>query len=445
MGAAVTRANWAGNVTFGARNLHRPASVAQLQRLVAGSDRVRALGTAHSFSRIADSTGDQVSVAGLPPVIELDAQRAAVRVAGGVRYGELAIALHAAGYALGNLGSLPHISVAGACATGTHGSGVGNGNLATAVSAIELVTAGGDLATLHRGDGDGDGDGDFAGAVVGLGALGIVTALTLDVLPTFHMRQYVYDDLPFGQLVEHADEILAAGYSVSLFTDWAGPRFNQVWRKLLAGDPAPPARWLGATLADGPRHPVAGMPVANCTEQLGVPGPWHERLPHFRLEFTPSAGDELQSEYLLPREQAIGALTAVAGVGDRVSPVLLISEIRTVAADDLWLSPSYRRDSVAIHFTWIADPDAVAPAVAAVEAALAPFAARPHWGKVFGVAPDDLRPRYERLADFQRLRQRYDPAGKFGNELVDRYVPATPVESAAGGPGLTGVGTADQG
>jgi xylitol oxidase len=418
----VAEANWAGNVAFTAQRYHRPASIGELQRLVVSSERARAVGTRHSFSRIADGPGDLISVAGLPKVIDIDSGRAAVTVSAGVRYGELAERLNEAGYALRNLGSLPHISIAGACATGTHGSGDTNGNLATAVSALQMVTAGGDLATLSR---DGDGEA-FRGAVVGLGALGIVTSLTLDLVPAFCIRQYVYQGLPRDQMDEHLAEIFASAYSVSLFTDWRRPGIRQVWLKRLADEPAVPQHWLGAVLADGPRHPVPGVSPVHCTEQLGAPGPWHLRLPHFRLEFTPSTGEELQSEYLVPREHASEALAAVGRVRDRVTPVLQISEIRTVAPDDLWLSPCYQRPSVAIHFTWINDPEAVTPALAAIEDELAPLRARPHWAKLFSVSPAALRGLYQRLPDFQRLRGEYDPAGKFGNDLVDAYVPAAP-------------------
>jgi xylitol oxidase len=419
-GVPVTQSmtNWARNITFGARAVHRPASLPELRQLVARSDRVHALGSAHSFNEIADSPGDLVSLAGLPAEVEIDSVGGTVRVAAGVRYAELAQRLNDAGQSLHNMASLPHISVAGSCATGTHGSGEANGNLATAVSALDLVTADGDLVTLAR-----DKDGDrFRGAIVGLGALGVVTSLSLDIGPAFDMRQYVYDDLPFEALDVHFDEIVSAAYSVSLFTDWRGPLINQVWVKQRVDQTEPAPTWFGARLADEPRHPVPGASAVHCTQQLGVPGPWHERLPHFRPGFTPSSGEELQAEYLLPRRHALAALHALAAVRDRIAAVLQISEIRTIAADDLWLSPSHGQDTVAVHFTWVKDTPAVLPVLGLIEERLAPYGARPHWGKLFTVGPDALRERYERLPDFQALVRDHDPAGKFANDWLRRHV-----------------------
>ncbi|MEH1128214.1 FAD-binding protein [Micromonospora sp. CPCC 206061] len=410
--------NWAGNVTFSARQLHRPASVAELRELVAGADKLRILGSGHSFNHIADTTGYLVSLADLPPVISLDEVHGTVTVSPGLRYGEVVPQLHAAGYALHNLGSLPHISIAGACATGTHGSGVGNGTLASAVVALDLVTADGELRTIGRDDEL------FPAAVVGLGALGVVTSLTLALRPAFDVAQCVYDDLPYSAALDGFDAIMTSGYSVSLFTDWAGPRFNQVWVKQLAPAPAPPRRWHGATLADAPRHPVPGMSAEHCTEQMGAPGPWHARLPHFRLEFTPSSGEELQSEYFVPRDQAVSGLAALDGLRDRIAPVLQISEVRTIAADDLWLSPSYRRDTVAFHFTWVKDTEAVLPVLAEIEAALAPFDARPHWGKLFTMAPEVVAARYTRLSDFAALARHLDPNATFHNPFLSHHLPS---------------------
>lgn len=412
--------NWAGNITFGARRLCLPRSEAELRETVAASAGLRALGTRHSFNAVADTRGDLVSVAGLPRVVEVDPAAGTVTVSAGLRFGEFAGELHESGFALHNLGSLPHISVAGACATGTHGSGVGNRSLAGAVRALDMVTADGGTVSLRRGDPD------FPGAVVSMGALGVVTRLALDVVPAFDVQQWVYEDLPEAALAADFDQVLSAAYSVSLFTDWRTGPVGQVWLKQRVGSEGPqqaPAEWLGARLADGPRHPIPGVPAGNCTRQQGVPGAWHRRLPHFRLEFTPSNGDELQSEYFVAREDAAAAYEAVGRLRERIAPLLQISEIRTVAGDDLWLSPACGRDSVAFHFTWVPDTVAVAPVLGAIEEALAPFGARPHWGKVFTTAPDVLRGLYGQYSDFQKLMDRYDPAGAFRNDFLDLHFP----------------------
>jgi alditol oxidase len=417
--------NWAGNVVYQADRVRRPRTLDELQDLVAGSRQVRALGTGHSFNRIADTAGALVCTADLPPVMDIDTGRATVTVSAGIRYGELATHLHAAGWALRNLASLPHISVAGACATGTHGSGDANGNLATAVTAVEMVAADGEVTALRR-----DADGDrFRAAVVGLGAFGIVTRMSLDIIPAFDVEQYVYEDLPCEQLKTHFDEIFSSAYSVSVFTGWQGSRHRMLWVKRRTGEHGwwrPEPRWMGATLADRPRHPIAGEPASSATQQLGVPGPWHERLPHFRLDFTPSSGEEIQTEYLMPRHVVSGALDAMAGIGERTAPVLKVSEIRTIAADGLWMSPSYQRDTVAFHFTWINDAAAVTPVIAAIEDRLVPLGARPHWGKLFTVPPPVVSSLYERSADFAALLSQADPGGKFRNAFITRYFPRAP-------------------
>ncbi|HEX8303486.1 MAG TPA: FAD-binding protein [Jatrophihabitans sp.] len=416
--------NWAGNVSFAPARYCRPGTVDELRELVAGSERVRALGTGHSFNPIADTTGTLISTAGLPAVIEVDSAASVVEVSAGLRYGELAGQLHRQGFALHNLASLPHISVAGACATATHGSGDHNANLATAVAALELVTADGELRVLER---TGDTAAEFSGSVVGLGALGIVTRLWLDIEPTYSVRQHVYNDLSHAQLIEHLDQILAGAYSTSLFTRWQPEPVYQMWRKRRVtasddGDAEPV--FFGATAAAVAQHPLPGMTGDNCTEQFGRIGPWHERLPHFRLEFIPSRGEELQSEYLVPRQLARQAVEAVAQIGDRVSPVLHVCELRSIAADELWMSPSYQRDSLGLHFTWLPDAAAVAPVLVELERRLAPMAARPHWAKLFCMDPAQLRGLYDRYADFEQLLALRDPDRKFANRFVERYLSA---------------------
>lgn len=412
--------NWAGNYTYSAARLHAPTTIEELQALVGSHSHVKALGTRHSFNSIADTTEDLISLEHFDRIVALDRERRRVTVEAGIRYGQLCQALHREGLALHNMGSLPHISVGGACATGTHGSGVDNRNLASAVAGLEMITADGEIVALSR-----EQHSDFPGVVMGLGALGIVTRLTLDLVPAFEMRQDLYEHLPLAQLEAHFDEIVSSGYSVSLFTDWRNAGFNQVWVKsrVAEGTTSEAAPQLfGASRATRQLHPIAGMPVENCTQQLGVPGPWHERLPHFRMEFTPSSGEELQSEYFVPRRHAFAALQAIDSLREHVAPLLLISEIRTIAADDLWLSPCYEQACVGIHFTWAQNWPAVRQVLPLIEERLAPFDARPHWGKLFTMSPDRLPALYPRLPDFQRLLRAYDPQGKFRNAFLQTYI-----------------------
>ncbi len=406
--------NWAGNITFAADRLHQPRTVDELQALVAASEQVRVLGTGHSFNLIADTDDTLISIRELPRVVQLDTARNTVRVGGGVRYGELTAILDDHGYALANLGSLPHISVAGACATGTHGSGDRNQALAGAVTAQQLVTADGELIELTRADKD------FAGCVVALGSLGVVTELSLALVPRFEIYQYVYDDLALDVLCDNFDEITASAYSVSLFTRWQNGIIDQVWLKSSHSRPAAP--FFGAPVAEDARHPVPGQDPSFTSQQLGVGGSWQHRLPHFRLEFTPSSGDELQSEYFVAREDAVAALRAVHELGELLAPALQIAEIRTVAADELWTSPFYQQDRVALHFTWISDRAVVDPVVAELERVLAPFDAVPHWAKLFLTAPDRLAELHPRLADFAALTRKFDPDGTFANDFVRRFV-----------------------
>ena len=412
--------NWAGNVRFGAQRLHRPTSIEALQELVAAAPRIRVLGSGHSFNTIADSS-ELVSLWELPSDVHVDRAAGTASCGAGLTYGELAPQLHAEGLALANLGSLPHISVGGAVATATHGSGDRNGNLATAVAGLELVTSSGELIASRRGDAD------FDGLVVGLGALGVVTRITLDVEPAYEISQRVYENLSWHSLDAHFDELTAAGYSVSVFTRW-GDLAGQLWVKRRVPDALAPApdELFGARAATRQLHPIAGGDPDACTLQLGTPGPWHERLPHFRLEFNPSAGAELQSEYLLPRRHAREAIAAVHRLAPRIRPLLHIAEIRTVAADELWMSPQYGRDTVAIHFTWHLDQKRVEQLLSALEDALAPFAPRPHWGKLFLAEAATIAPRYERFADFARLIGRLDPRRAFHNEWLETRVLGRP-------------------
>lgn len=418
---AVKIKNWAGNLEYSTDRLHQPKSIAEVQETIRKYGKVKALGTRHCFNTIADSTHNLVSQQHLNEVLHLDRNARTVQVHGAIRYGQLAGYLHQQGFAVHNLASLPHISVAGAITTATHGSGMQNGNLATAVAAFEFIAADGSIHTLSR-----EKDGErFRGAVVGLGALGFITKVTLDVVPTFQVRQVVYQGLPFAQFAGHASDILSAGYSVSLFTDWQVPSFNEVWIKSLVNEQdnfAIQPEFFGARAATRNLHPIAELDAVNCTEQMGVPGPWHERLPHFKMGFTPSSGKELQSEYFVPLHNGVEAVMAVQKLSNQIHPHILISEIRTIAPDNLWMSPNYQQPTLAIHFTWKQNWPAVKKLLPQIEKALAPFGARPHWGKLFTMAPARLQSLYAKLPEFKALAREYDPKGKFRNEFLNTHI-----------------------
>ena len=413
--------NWAGNLEYSTEKLTVANSLEEAQAFVRKQQKFKVLGTRHCFNDIANSSDQFLSLKAMDKVVALNPDARTVTVESGMTYGQLCPHLDEKGWALHNLASLPHISIAGACSTATHGSGEKNGNLSTAVSALEMIDASGNVVTLTRQK---DGE-TFRGAVVGLGALGVITKVTLDIQPRFMMQQYVYQNLPLSELKEHFDTIESSAYSVSLFTDWQSESLNEVWLKSRMEQGKTwdaPQEFFGAKRAAKNLHPIAELSAENCTEQMGVPGPWYERLPHFRMGFTPSAGKELQSEYFVPRAHAVEAILAVQRLHAQVSPHLLITEIRTIAADDLWMSPCYHQPSVTIHFTWKQDWPAVQKLLPVIERELAPFHPRPHWGKLFTMPSEQLRSSYEKLPEFVELSKKYDPQGKFQNEFLRAHV-----------------------
>jgi xylitol oxidase len=412
--------NWAGNLTYSTGNVFYPTSVKEVQELVKKHSKLKTLGTRHCFNNIADSRDNLLSTSKMNKVVSLDPNGHTVTVEAGIKYGELAPWLHKNGYALHNLASLPHISVGGSITTATHGSGIKNGNLASAVTGLEIVIADGSVVHLSRAA---DPE-KLHAAVVGLGAIGVITKVTLEVQPTYMMLQNVFTGLPVAQLKDNFEKIMSAGYSVSLFYDWQTDLINEVWIKSHIGTDVPQSQpeFYGAKAATKNLHPIIELSAENCTEQMGVPGPWYERLPHFKMGFTPSSGKELQSEYFVPLHSAVEAIEAVSHLGKQIGPHLFITEIRTIAADKLWMSPCHNQTSVTIHFTWKQETEAVLELLPQIEKALAPFNARPHWGKVFTLEPKVLEGRYEKLNDFKKLIAEYDPNGKFRNAFLEKNI-----------------------
>ena len=396
--------NWAGNVRYGTNRWLNIESVEQLQEFVKKQNSLKALGSRHCFSRIADNAHQLISLRSMNRMLDIDETEKTVSVEAGITYSKLGPELDRQGYALHNLASLPDISVAGAIATATHGSGSKNGNLASAVAEIELVTADGELRTLSRQK---DAD-EFLGAVVHLGALGIVTRVKLDIQPTFRVNEYTYQGLKKNILYEKFSQIMNSAYSVSLFTYRNKDGF---------------ANWPWATVRLKVQE-EAGFEAkpelfgARLDARRNTTGSWWERLPHFAIGDVAAKGNELQTEYFVAMEHAVDAIKAVATLADRIQPLLHASELRTVAADKLWMSTCYEQQSLAIHFTWKPDQEGVANLLPEIEKRLAPFEARPHWGKLFFMGSKTLEDRYDRLADFRRLVSRYDPEAKFGNAFL---------------------------
>ena len=412
--------NWAGNLEYSTSKIDYPKSLEEVQQIVKKHSKLKVLGTRHCFNTIADSKYNFISLREMKKIVSLDANAKTVTVEGGIKYGELCPWLNDKGFALHNLASLPHISVAGAITTATHGSGVRNKNLCGPVEALEIVTADGDVINFSKKDGE-----KFYAAVVGLGAIGVITKVTLNIQPTFMMRQWVYTKMPLQQMKEHFDEIVSSGYSVSLFTDWQNESINEVWIKSLVDDASNAEAkkdFFGAAPATKNVHPIIELPAENCTEQMGVPGTWYERLPHFKMGFTPSSGKELQAEYFVPHEHAVEAIQAIQKMGKEIGPHLFISEIRTIDADDFWMSPCYKQPSVTIHFTWKQEWNAVSKLLPAIEKELAPFNAKPHWGKLFTMSPSTLASRHQKMNDFKKVVAEFDSKGKFRNEFLEKNI-----------------------
>jgi xylitol oxidase len=410
--------NWAGNLTYSTGNVQYPKSVSEVQAVVKKHPKLKTLGTRHCFNTIADSKNDLLSTRDLNRIVSLDRKNKTVTVEGGIKYGGLAPYLHTHGFALHNLASLPHISVAGSITTATHGSGIKNGNLASSVSGLEMVIADGSVVHLSKATNAAM----LNAVVVGLGAIGVITKVTLDIIPTFMVRQRVFTNMPLVQVKQNFEKIVSSGYSVSLFTDWQSENVSEVWIKSRVGTERDhtEAEFYGAKAATKNLHPVITQSAEKCTDQMGVPGVWYERLPHFKMGFTPSTGKELQSEFFVPLHHAVEAISAISRLGKQIGPHLFITEIRTIAADNLWMSPCHNQTSVTIHFTWKPEIAAVMELLPIIEKELAPYNVRPHWGKIFTIPPKILASRYEKLADFKKVVASYDPKGKFRNEFLNR-------------------------
>lgn len=406
--------NWAGNIEFQDDKTLAPKSIAEIQNIVLTNPKVRARGSAHCFNTIADTKYVALVLDQMPKEIIIDKEKKSVTVSAGLKYGEVAEELHKNGWALHNLASLPHISIAGAIATGTHGSGANNGSLATAVKSFDIVLADGSLRNVNSSEGD-----LYYGGVIALGLVGIVVRMELEIRPTYNLGQNVYLGMKRDNFRDNFDAIMGSGYSVSYVTTWQQEIAGEVWVKFLEGR-TPPEVLFGSHCATEKLHLLKHHSPEPCNDQLGIIGPWHLRLPHFKMEFTPSSGSELQSEFFVNKDHAKSALLELEAIADQISIPLLGSEIRTIASDNFWMSPQYKSDNVALHFTWKQVPETF-EAVKEIEKILKPFDYRPHLGKIFTATPSYISSVFPKFKDFQELICQIDPSNKFGNEMTERF------------------------
>jgi len=409
--------NWAGNLTFSAKEYIEIDSISKLQSIVSKASGVKVLATGHSFNDIADTNQTQISIKNLSNKIEIDSIKKVVLVPAGMQYADVCRYLETKGWALFNTASLGEITVAGAMLTGTHGSGSNNPVLSDCVEGIEMVLESGEIFNISREDSD-----EFFGFVISLGALGVFTKLKLKIVESFSIKQFVYENIGIQSISENFDDVFDKSYSVSYFSNWKKNSTGQIWMKFLDNNNFPqlPSVWLDGNIANANQHPVKVNDPSPCTDQMGVSGKWLYRLPHFKLDSSPASGDEVQTEYLVDRAYVSHYIDELSNIGDEIAARVYATEIRTIKADDLWLSGAHGRQTVGFHFTW-KKSDSLQTFLPKIEEILGNHNGRPHWGKLFSTPRENLIGRYPKYSNFEDLLKKYDPNKKFRNSFINRY------------------------
>lgn len=404
---AIRLHNWGGNFNYSTQNIQYPRSVAEVQQIVKNAGKLRVVGSRHSFSKIADSECTMLSTIGLNKIIGINGSIPSVTVQGGLTYTDLLTSLNTAGFALPNLASLAEISVGGAASTNAHGTGVANQALANHIRSMEIVLANGSLLTI------GPNDPRLKGMAAGLGAFGVVTQLELKLVPAFNITTYTYVNMPVQNSYENFAALQNMGFGVLLVNMFTAPdawNIAIVYARSDANNTAMlTSNLFGGTLVSQTTQPsyLALLSIA----QIGLSG---------------VDGNEIQTEYFVPISKAVEAIKAVTAVANstNIFPSLATAfVIRTIASDDLWMSEYYGNDTmVAIHFSWQNNVTAVEAVLPQLERAMIPYGARPHWGKMFTMEPEDFLPHYPKVNEFKKLAEQLDPKGKFRNEFLEENV-----------------------
>lgn len=428
--------NWGRSASVRPVRVERPRSPEGVQRAVKAAQAqgltVKAVGAGHSFTGIAVAPGVLLELDDMQGLVSADAGSGLVTVLGGTRLHRMPGLLAPYGLAMQNLGDIDRQSIAGAIATGTHGTGKGFGGIATQVRGLTLVTAEGEFLRI-----DAERNADMlSGAVVGLGALGIVVEVTLQCVPAFLLHA-VDSRVPIDDALETLHERAADADHLEFYwhphTDVALMKTQTRLPESAARHPIPMLRrWVDETVLSN------GVFGAYCAASRIAPAiiPPFNRLA-VRLtghaEYTDRSHRVLvhdravrfrEMEYAIPADDVVPAVQAIRKLIDqRGWRIEFPIEVRFAAADDLWLSTAYGRDSayVAVHRYWRADPRAYFDAV---EQIMLDLGGRPHWGKLHSLDDEQLRARYPRFDDFLALRNRLDPGRLFGNRHLERVLGA---------------------
>ncbi|KAI1700234.1 d-arabinono-1,4-lactone oxidase domain-containing protein [Ditylenchus destructor] len=372
--------NWGNNFRFSTQNIQYPTSVEEVQQIVRNANKLRVVGTRHSFSKIADSPNTMLSTLALKNIIGFDPTVPSITVQAGITYTDLNP-------------FLPNY---------------------------------------------GPNDPELKAIAVGLGAFGVITQVELEVEPTFNLTNYVFVNMPEQDIYDHFDEIENLGYSVQLFTDFSTPGvWDQVWVWVRSDENSNVGNMqnlYGATRTHEQVTAIEALPPTYLMEQ-GKEQPWYYGLVDYHLGLSGFDGAEIQSEYFMPYENAIPAIQAVSNFSDLIAPRVYTMLIRTIKGDDLWMSESFNETTVAIHFTWKPNMTAVMEVLPQIEQALLPYGARPHWGKVFAQGPETYLHRYPKLNQWKQLAETLDPTHKFRNKFLEDTVFTG---SSSGGGGVLG-------
>uniref|UniRef100_A0A915D0Y3 FAD-binding PCMH-type domain-containing protein n=1 Tax=Ditylenchus dipsaci TaxID=166011 RepID=A0A915D0Y3_9BILA len=417
--------NWGGNFNFSTQDIKYPTTTAGVQQLVKEcKGKIRPVGTRHSFSEIANTNDTLICLVHMNLILSVDPSVPSVTVQAGITYTDLIPFLQSIGLAIPMMASLGEISIAGAINTAVHGSGAGIGNLATQVLGLQMVLADGSVVQYSKGQNDTE----LAAATVGLGALGIVTQVTLQAQPTYNLAINVFENMDMSVLDTQLYNITHSGYAINMWSTFGTPGvLDQVWITTKVDSNGVNAygnvsQLYGAPAATAQSSPIAALPPTYVVPQMGIVGPYYERLTDYDLGLSGQEGQQTQSEYYVDFDDFVPALKALQTLSAEINAVVYVALFRITEKDELWMSPQYKKTTMAIHFSWQPKLDQVMALLPKIEAALAPFNPIPHWGKLYTLKPEQYLPLLPKYPEWREQVELHDPTHKFRNKWLEENI-----------------------